>query len=237
METTLDLAGQVVLTAVEQTGVDIVAAELVVVGGVLSHSQWDTIARAKEEGVTHAGNHLAPPVTIKCYADPGKDVLGIINSANGVGFGLTSDRRLLDAWWVVSADALLDGLTDLLEHGVLAFEQVAELRSKLIENRTCSGIFLDESIVRGCGNQSVVLPSEVNQGFLEEHLGLDTESNVDPDYRTGRDGLEDVLALGKQVVLDDLCDHGHLKPQSACYSFIPASDLQHRASRKLRSDP
>lgn len=37
METTLNLAGQVALTAVEKPDVDVMAAEFVVVGGVLSH--------------------------------------------------------------------------------------------------------------------------------------------------------------------------------------------------------
>ncbi|KAH0356484.1 hypothetical protein KCU81_g838, partial [Aureobasidium melanogenum] len=84
VETTLDLAGQVALTAVEETGVDVMAAEFVVVGGVLAH------------------------MTIECHANPGEDVLGIVDSANGIGLGLASNRRLLDAWWIVGADALLD---------------------------------------------------------------------------------------------------------------------------------
>jgi hypothetical protein len=39
VETILDLAGQIALATVEETGVDVMAAELVVVGGVLAYSQ------------------------------------------------------------------------------------------------------------------------------------------------------------------------------------------------------
>ncbi|KAG9967251.1 hypothetical protein KCU61_g774, partial [Aureobasidium melanogenum] len=122
VETILDLAGQVALAAVEETGVDVMAAELVVVGGEKERS-WNS--RWQSSGPTSDGSVLAWPVT--------------------------------EDFWIPGHEAQ-----------------------------------------EWCGNQSVVLSSQVNECFLEENLGLDAEGDVDPDDRAGRDGFEDVLAFGKQ---------------------------------------
>jgi hypothetical protein len=165
---------------------------------------------SKDVNKTDRGKSQTPPVAVEANRDPTEDILGIVDSANRSILGLTSDSRLLESGKVVSTDFSVNVLADSLQLIVLLFNQIAELRGELVEDRTCSGILLDEGLVRGCELECVVVAGQVDESLFEQNPGLDAVGEVNPDDGVGRDGLEDLLTPDDQVVFHELCDHGYL---------------------------
>jgi hypothetical protein len=106
-------------------------------------------------------------VAVEAHRDPAEDILGIVNSANRSVLSLASDSGFLESWKVMGADFSVDILANSLQLIVLLFDQIAEFRGELVEDRTCSGVLLDEGLVGGCELECVVVAGQVDEGLLE----------------------------------------------------------------------